>query len=156
MTGRTPSVELGTVTTDTAMLAIVGPEMAGVLSDQWTARYLDADGEPLSHDGPPELHELVEFEELELGDEGDRAVLVATSVDGGYVVEGRFADGHMNLVEIRVSICDYLCGCHDRTPPQLASATWPAAGRNDGPLGGFRCRRVATATFKALSRRSGP
>jgi hypothetical protein len=116
---QTGWVRLGVVTTDTALLAIVGPEMAGVLSDTWLPRYIGEDGEPLERPPgqlPPE-HESVEFEELELGDEGDRAVLLDVHADGGYIIEGRFGDvygeGHMTLLEVRIRIWGCCCTCHD-------------------------------------------
>lgn len=63
---QTGWIRLGAVTTDTAMLAIVAPESAGSLGDDWTARYFGDDGEPLERaPGPPPEHEMVEFEELE-------------------------------------------------------------------------------------------
>ena len=116
---QTGWIRLGIATTDTALLAIVGPEMAGVLSDTWLPRYLGEDGEPLERPPgqlPPE-HESVEFEELELGDEGDRAVLLSVHADGGYIIEGRFGDfygeGHMTLLEVRIRIWACCCACHD-------------------------------------------
>ena len=116
---QTGWIRLDAVTTDTAMIAIVAPESAGSLGDDWTARYLDEDGEPLERPaGPPPEHEVVEFEELEAGDE--RAVLVTTLADGGYIVEGRFGDvygeGHMTLLEVRIRIWGCCCTCHDSDP----------------------------------------
>jgi len=114
---RTGWVHLGAVDTDTAMFAIVAPELAGILGDEWTARYLDEDGEALpAPDETPE-HELVEFEEIEV-DGQDRAVLFTTHADGGYPVEGRFADlggGHMSLTEVRIRIWVCECTCHGST-----------------------------------------
>ena len=78
---QTGWVTLGTITTDTAMLAMVAPEMAGLLSDTWTPRYLGEDGQPLPPADEMPEHELIEFEELQLGDEGDRAVLLAAAHD---------------------------------------------------------------------------
>jgi hypothetical protein len=115
--GVTPWVHLGVVSTDTAMFAIVAPELAGILGDEWTARYLGDDGEQLpAPDETPE-HELVEFEEIVVGDH-DTAVLFTTHADAGYPVEGRFADdgdGHMSLAEIRVRIVVCECTCHGET-----------------------------------------
>jgi hypothetical protein len=114
-------VHLGAADTDTAMFAIVAPELAGILGDEWTARYLDEDGEerPRDLDAGPELHELVEFEEILVGDQGDRAVLITTHSDGGYPVEGRFGDiygdGHMSLIEVRLRIWVCECSCHGST-----------------------------------------
>ena len=111
-------IHLGVVSTDTAMFAIVAPEMAGILGDQWTSRYLDEDGEPREPDHQAE-HELVQFEEMPVGDE-DTAVLFATGSDGGYAVEGRFGemygDGHMSLIEVRLRIWGCGCTCHDEDP----------------------------------------
>jgi hypothetical protein len=116
---RTEWVHLGAVDTDTAMFAIVAPELAGILGDEWTARYLDEDGEarPRDPDAEPELHELVEFEEVEIDDDQDRAVLFTTHADGAYPVEGRFADigGHMSLTEVRIRIWVCECTCHGST-----------------------------------------
>jgi hypothetical protein len=115
---QTGWIRLGTVSTDTAMFAIVAPEMAGVLGDDWTARYLGEDGEPLPPPARPSEHELVEFEELDVGD--DKAVLFTTHCDGGYLVEGRFGDiyggGHMSLTEVRIRIWVCECTCHDSEP----------------------------------------
>ncbi len=84
--------------------------------DDWTARYLGDDGEPLERaPGPPPEHEMVEFEELEAG--GERAVLVNVHADGGYIIEGRFGDvygeGQMTLLEVRIRIWACCCTCHD-------------------------------------------
>src|SRR6266516_402146 len=69
--------------------------------DDWTARYLGDDGEPLERaPGPPPEHEMVEFEELEAG--GERAVLVNV-----------YAEGQMTLLEVRIRIWACCCTCHD-------------------------------------------
>ncbi|HEY1324730.1 MAG TPA: hypothetical protein VGF32_31015 [Streptosporangiaceae bacterium] len=120
---QTGWIKLGIVSTDTAMLAIVAPEVAGCLGDDWTARYLGEDGEPLERPpgAPPPEHEMVEFEELGVGDQ-DTAVLFATRCDGGYLVEGRFGNadggGQMSLMEVRIRIWYCLCDCHDDDPPE--------------------------------------
>lgn len=115
---QTAWLRLGAVTTDTALIAIVAPEMAGSLGDEWTGRYLGEDGEPLQDPATTELHDVAEFEEFEAGD--TRAVLVATHADGGYVVEGRFGEvyggGHMSLMEVRIRIWCCECTCHDSDP----------------------------------------
>jgi hypothetical protein len=106
---------LGKVTTDTAQLAIVGPEMAGVLSDQWTSHYLDEDGQPrdLPVDTPGPTGEI------EVGDEGDLAVLADVFADGTYIVEGRMADAgdgaELREIRIRLWICE--CTCHGDEDP---------------------------------------
>jgi hypothetical protein len=112
-------VQLGVVSTDTAMLAIVAPEMAGILSDEWNARYIGEDGKALPRPASPPEHELVEFEEMPVGDV-DRAVLFATHNDGGWLVEGRFGDiyGGMSLTEVRIRIWACECTCHDSQDPQ--------------------------------------
>jgi len=109
---QTGWVRIGDVTTDTGMLAIVAPEVAGDLSDTWTARYLDDNGEPLPDLGGPAEHDLTEFEELQLGD--DTAILFATRIDGAYAVEARFidTDGATELTEIRIRLWGCLCTCH--------------------------------------------
>jgi hypothetical protein len=92
--------------------------MAGSLGDQWTGRYLDEDGQPLQRPEPSGLRDVFEFEEFEAGD--DRAVLVATHADGGYIVEGRFGNiyskDHMSLMEVRIHIWCCECTCHDSDP----------------------------------------
>jgi hypothetical protein len=115
-------VHLGVVSTDTAMFAIVAPELAGILGDEWTSRYLDEDGEIREPAGPAEPepeHELVEFEEIPVCDQ-DHAVLFTTHSDGGYLVEGRFGemygDGDMSLTEVRIRIWGCDCSCHDGDP----------------------------------------
>lgn len=105
---QTGWIHLGTVTTDTAELAIVAPEIAAVLGDEWcsVAAYI-----------PNE--ELVEFEQVNVGDEGDTALLFHTYSDGGYLVEGRFGDeggGHMRLMEVRIRIWWCGCSCHGSEP----------------------------------------
>lgn len=107
---QTGWIPLGTATTDTAMFAIVAPEMAGVLGDDWTARYIGQDGEPLPEPVETPEHELVQFEELEVGDH-DTAVLFATHIDGGYIVEGKFSGAELIEVRMRLWACD--CSCHD-------------------------------------------
>lgn len=111
---QTGWVPLGTVSTDTAMIAIVAPELAATLGDQWTARYLDDDGEP-REPGPAQEHDLIEFEEVPVGDQ-DHAVLLAVHCDGGYLVEGKFADtpgGGAELTEVRIRLWACTCTCHD-------------------------------------------
>jgi hypothetical protein len=104
------------------MIAVVAPEMAGLLGDEWTARYTDEDGEP-GEPGPQageELaeHDLVEFEEVEVGDT-DSAVLIATHMDAGFPVEGRFSedpsDGSMTLIQVRIRLWVCECTCHPST-----------------------------------------
>jgi hypothetical protein len=110
-------IRLGVVTTDTATFAIVGAELAGILGDDWSARYVDEDGEPLPDSEVRD--EPVEFEEVPVGDQ-DRAVLFTTHSDGGYLVEGRFGemygDGHMSLTEVRIRIWGCECTCHEADP----------------------------------------
>jgi hypothetical protein len=111
---QTGWVHLGVVDTDTATITIVAPELAASLGDEWTGRYIDEDGEPLKN--PKD--DLAEFEELEYGENGDRAVLFTTHADGGYVIEGRFGDlygdNHLCLMEVRIRIWSCLCTCHDQ------------------------------------------
>lgn len=122
---QTGWVKLGVVGTDTALIAIVAPEVAGILGDEWGSRYLDEDGEPLPPaDGPAPEHELVEFEEFPIGDDDDHAVLFTTHADGGYLVEGRFGDvmdnGRAELLEVRIRLWYCECTCHDDAdePPE--------------------------------------
>jgi hypothetical protein len=114
---QTGWVHLGNVSTDTATITIVAPEMAGSLGDQWTGRYLDEDGEPLEI--PKD--DMGEFEELEASEGGDTAVLFTTHADGFYAVEGRFGDmygeDHLCLMEVRIRIWYCLCTCHDGQDP---------------------------------------
>jgi hypothetical protein len=112
-------IHLGVASTDTAMFAIVAPELAGILGDEWASRYVGDDGEPLPEPAGPAEHELVEFEEIPVGDQ-DHAVLFATGSDGGYLVEGRFGemygDGHMSLTEVRIRVWGCACTCHEEDP----------------------------------------
>ena len=116
---QTGWIPLGTATTDTAMLAFVDPAFAGLLGDLWASRYLDEDGDPLprDNDAPEPEHEIIEFEEMDLGDEGDQAVLISTHSDGGWIVEGRLGDmygeGRMVLMEVRVRVWYCGCSCHE-------------------------------------------
>jgi hypothetical protein len=112
---QTGWIHLGTVTTDTAMFAIVAPELARILGEEWTTRYLGEDGEPLPDPDTPPEHELVEFEEVPVGDQ-DHAVLFTTHIDGGYIVEGKFgehAPGSPELIEVRMRLWACDCTCHD-------------------------------------------
>jgi hypothetical protein len=108
-------MRLGVVDTDTAMFAIVTPELAAILGDEWTSRYLDEDGQSREQTDPE--HEMVQFEEMPVGDHDDSAFLFATGSDGGYAVEGRFGDpygdGSMELIEVRIRIWGCGCTCHD-------------------------------------------
>jgi hypothetical protein len=110
-------IHLGVVSTDTAMFAIVAPELAAELGDDWTSRYVGKDGQPREQANPE--HEMVQFEEVPVGDQ-DSAFLFATGSDGGYVVEGRFGDipgtGSADLVEVRIRIWGCGCSCHDGDP----------------------------------------
>ena len=76
-------------------------------------------GEPLPEPAETPEHELVEFEEIPVGDQ-DHAVLFTTGSDGGYLVDGRFGelygDGHMSLTEVRIRIWGCACTCHDSDP----------------------------------------
>lgn len=103
-------IRLGVVTTDTAMLAFVAPEMSGLLSDIFMSHHLDEEGEPL----PAELQTIDEDGEVELSDQGQRAVLAAVYADGAYIVEGRMADvgdgAELREIRIRLWICE--CTCH--------------------------------------------
>jgi hypothetical protein len=111
---QTGWVRLGVVDTDTATIAIVAPELAASLGDEWTGRYLDENGEPLETPND----DTGEFEELEYGENGDRSVLFTTHCDGGYLVEGRFGDmygdDHLCLMEVRIRIWYCQCTCHDQ------------------------------------------
>jgi hypothetical protein len=110
-------VHLAVVSTDTAMFAIVAPELAAILGDQWTSRYLDEDGQPREQTDPE--HEMVQFEEVPVG-EIDKAFLFATGSDGGYAVDGRFGDmygdGSVDLIEVRIRIWGCGCTCHETDP----------------------------------------
>jgi hypothetical protein len=111
-------IHLGVVSTDTAMFAIVAPELAGILGDDWASRYVGPDGEPLPTPAEPPEHELVQFEEIPVGDQ-DHAVLFATGSDGGYLVQGRFADygdGGAELAEVRIRLWGCGCACHAQDP----------------------------------------
>jgi hypothetical protein len=106
---------LGRVTTDTGALAIVGPEMAGLFGDQWTARWLDEHGELLQTPHPDELSEG----EIPVGVDGDLAVLASVFADGTYIVEGRMADAGdgAELCEIRIRLWICECTCHGEEDP---------------------------------------
>jgi hypothetical protein len=110
-------IHLGAVTTDTAMFAIVAPELAVILGDDWTSRYLDEDGQPRESTDPE--HEMVQFEEMPVGDQ-DSAFLFATGSDGAYAIEGRFGDiygdGSIDLLEVRIRIWGCECTCHQDHP----------------------------------------
>ena len=85
---QTRWIRLDAVTTDTAMIAIVAPESAGSLGNDWTARYLDEDGEPLER--PLARHpstRYVEFEDSKPAMK-ESLRLVTTHADGGYIIEG--------------------------------------------------------------------
>ena len=116
-------VHIGVVSTGTAMFAIVAPELAGVLGDEWTSRYLDENGELLPQPDETPEHELVQFEDVPVGDEGDSAVLFTTGSDGDYLIEGRFGDiygdGHMSLTEVRIRIWGCGCTCHHGDPENM-------------------------------------
>lgn len=115
---QTGWIRLGIASTETGMLAIVAPECAGILGDDWIARYVGEDGELLPEPSAPPEHELLQFEELELvGEEDTTAVLITVAADGGYLVEGRFGDpmgdGSAELTEIRIRLWACGCECHD-------------------------------------------
>jgi hypothetical protein len=106
---------LGRVTTDTAALAIVGPEVARQFGEQWTARLLDENGELLD----PPREDALDEGEIEVGDDGDLAVLAGVFADGTYIVEGRMADSgdgaELREIRIRLWICE--CACHGDEDP---------------------------------------
>jgi hypothetical protein len=106
-------IHLGNVTTGTALIAIVAPEVAAVLGDTWTGRYLHDDG--TQRDTP--LPDVGEYEEVELGDQS--GVLVHVFADGMWIVEGRMADedDHASLSEIRIRLWSCDCTCHDGEDP---------------------------------------
>jgi hypothetical protein len=114
-------IHLGAASTETGLLAVVAPEIAAVLGGEWTARYLDDDGNPLPEPAEPPRHELVEYEEIETGDD-HVAVLVATHADGAWKVDGKFADcpgGGRELIEVRIMLWGCECTCHDEQPAEL-------------------------------------
>jgi hypothetical protein len=113
---QTGWIRLGIATTETGLLAIVSPENAGSLGDDWTSRHIGEDVEELSEHAE---HELPEFQELV--SEGDSAVLFSTHEDGGYFVEGRFGDfmGGTTLIEVRLRLWACGCRCHDGEPAEV-------------------------------------
>lgn len=108
-------IHLGNVTTETGLLAIIDPAMAGLFGDQWTSRYIGQDGEPL----PVNPDEALDDGETEVGDEGDTAVTVHVAVDGAWIVEGRMADqgDSAQLSEIRIRLWGCECTCHEGEDP---------------------------------------
>jgi hypothetical protein len=106
---------LGTVTAETAVLAIVDPGIAGLFGDHWASQYIGPDGEPLEVN--PD--EPLEDGEVQVGDEGDLAVTAAVYSDGAYIVEGRMADvgdgAELREIRIRLWICE--CTCHEGEEP---------------------------------------
>jgi hypothetical protein len=105
-------VKLGMISTDTATFAIVDPCYADVLYRRWND-YLDAIGLTRGR-----VDQNPNFEEWHLQNHyhpaseypgmGESAVLFRSEDDGGWDVEGRFADyyrsGNMQLVEVRIRL----------------------------------------------------
>ena len=102
---QTGWVKLGVVSTDTAGFAIVAPEIAAILGDDWCAKVEHETSE-----------DLVQFEQVNVG-EHDTAVLFSTGSDGGYLVQGRFGsiygDDDASLIEVRIRIWWCECTCHE-------------------------------------------
>jgi len=84
--------EIGTVTTDSGVLALLDPGMFGPAADVWAEQLADSG--------------LVNFGQLAL-DPPDAGVLVCTQADGTWAVHARFCadpDGGLAVCEVRVRL----------------------------------------------------
>ena len=106
-------VKLGMISTDTATFAIVDPCYADTLYKRWND-HLDGIGLTRGRaDQNPNFHEwhLQSRYYPDGPGMGESAVLFDTEMDGGWDVEGRFADyyrtGRMQLVEVRIRLKDH-------------------------------------------------
>ncbi len=115
-------VELGTISTNVAMFAIVAPSMAGALNGAWSD-YLGGKLLERAADSIPTFDQWKLQDQLfnchgEQHNYQERALLFCTPDNGGYVVEGRFGphyveegqehdpDVPVHLVELRIRLAD--------------------------------------------------